>query len=46
MGGLKDMYVEEIGSTYGGVCLNCGSGKCGYHDLLDEEQKGQNHGTL
>jgi len=20
----------DVGNTYGGVCLNCGSGRCGY----------------
>jgi hypothetical protein len=31
MGAWKNEYLESLSNTYGGVCLNCGSGKCGFH---------------
>ena len=38
-----DDYEDDDGNTYGGVCLNCGSAKCGYHggcrDKDDEEME-------
>ena len=36
--GYLDDYFDE-GNSYYGVCLNCGSGKCGYHGGCTDREK-------
>lgn len=36
--GYLDDYFDE-GNSYYGVCLNCGSAKCGYHGGCTDREK-------